>query len=247
MTAVVDNLIAYRVLSMLVKPFVETDAYKLGIIDEKGANLIKSRDLKTTEQKEAYTYLHRLVFNLKKLLAKLPGGDSQLKNLVAALFLVKESYPNRSVTVDEGKLLQLIEMMNNGIILAEEQLIVEDFLLVEDGAVGGGVANVTGPGVSTDSPVIRRKAKRFARFTVNDDLYNRFGNGKAKFRKWSSYLNLENEGEKMIYDFARKNPNGVIILHNGKNTKAIRFNRNGGGSWSKLKRPVKQVNNNVVG
>lgn len=248
MTAVVDNLIAYRVLSMIVKPFVETDAYKLGIIDEKGTNLIKSRDLKTSEQKEAYTYLHRLVFNLKKLLAKLPGGDSQLKNLVAALFLVKESYPNRSATVDEERFFQLVEMINDGVILAEEQLIVEDFLIVEDGAMGGGgVANVTGAGVSTDAPVIRRKAKRFARFTVNDDLYNRFGNGKAKFRKWSSYLNLENEGEKMIYDFARKNPNGVIILHNGKSTKAIRFNRNGGGNWSKLKRPVKQVNNNVVG
>lgn len=240
MTAVVDNLIAYRVLSMLVKPFVETDAYKLGIIDDKGNNLIKSRDFKTSEQRNAYTYLHRLVFNLKKLLAKLPGGDAQLKNLVAAFFLIKESYGSRT-TIDESQLHDIINLIDSGVILAEEQLVVEEFLLVEDA-----VANVTGPGVSTDAPVIRRKPKRFARFTVNDDVYNRFSNGKAKFRKWSSYLNLENEGEKMIYDFARKNPNGVIILHNGKNTKAIRFNRNGGGSWSKLKRPSKQINNNVV-
>lgn len=241
MTAVVDNLIAYRILSMLVKPFVETDAYKLGIIDDRGTNLIKSRDFKTSEQRNAYTYLHRLVFNLKKLLAKLPGGDSQLKNLVAAFFLVKECYESRSTSINESRLHEIVALLDQGVVLAEEQLVVEDFLLVEDA-----VANVTGPGVSTDAPVIRRKPKRFARFTVNDDVYNRFGGGKAKFRKWSSYLNLENEGEKMIYDFARKNPNGVIILHNGKNTKAIRFNRNGGGSWSKIKRPVKQVNNNVV-
>ncbi len=241
MTSIVDNLIAYRVLSMLVKPFTETEAYKLGIIDANGHNLIKSKDFKTSEQKDAYTYLHRLVFNLKKILAKLPGGDSNLKNLVAAFFLVKEAYSNRTVGIEEARLHDLVEMIDRGVIFAEEQLVVEEFLLVEDA-----VANVTGPGVSTDAPVIHRKPKRFARFTVPEDVYNRFSNGKAKFRKWSSYLNLENDGERLIYEFARKNPNGVIILHNGKNTKAIRFNRNGGGSWSKLKRPAKQINNNVV-
>jgi hypothetical protein len=241
MASIVDNLIAYRVLSMLVKPFIETDAYKLGIIDEKGQNLIKSRDLKTQEQKDAYTYLHRLVFNLKKLLMKLPGGDSMLKNLVAAFFLVKENYSTRTTTVSQERLEELINMIDSGVVLAEEQLIVEEFLLVEDA-----VANVAGAGVSTDAPVIRRKPKRFGRFTVNDEVYNRFSNGKAKYRKWSSYLNLEDDGERTIYEFARKNPNGVIILHNGKNTKAIRFNRNGGGSWSKLKRPSKQINNDVV-
>ena len=67
MSKVVDNLVAYRVLSMLIKPFVETDAYKLGIIDSKGKNLIKSSDFKTEAQKEAFTYLHRLVFNMKKI------------------------------------------------------------------------------------------------------------------------------------------------------------------------------------
>lgn len=240
MAAMIDNLIAYRVLSMLVKPFAETDAYKLGIIDDKGNNLIKSRDFTKPEQKDAYNYLTRLVFNLKKLLNKLPGGESQLKNIVAGFFLLKEAYSQRLTTVDEQRLEQIIKLLDEGVILAEEQLVVEDFLLCEDAP-----ANATGAAVSTDQPVIR-KPKRFARFTVPDDVYKKFANGKSKFRKWSSYLNLENEGEKMIYDFARKNPNGVIILQNGKDSKAIRFNRRGGGSWGKITRSTKQVNNDMV-
>lgn len=243
MTQVVDNLIAYRVLSMLVKPFVETDAYKMGIIDAAGNNLIKSRDFTTPEQKAAYNYLTRLVFNLKKLLNKLPGGDNMTKNLVAAFFLIKEAYQTRSVRVDEHKLEKLITLMNNGVILAQEQLVVEEFLTVLQENVP---ANATGSAIATDAPVIRRTPRRFAQFTVNDDLYNKFSAGRAKSRKWSDCLNLEDEGQKMIYDFATTNPTGIIILRNGKNSKAIRSSRRGGGSWSKLNRPVKQVNNGVM-
>lgn len=241
MGQVIDNLIAYRVLSMLVKPFDETEAFKQGIIDAQGRILIKASELKTQEQKAAYNYLTRLVFNLKRLINKLPGGESKLKNLVAAFFLIREAMESRKINISEDRFDEIVNLVNEGYVFAEEQLIVEDFLLVEDAP-----ANATGAAVSTDIPVIKRKPKRFARFTVNDDIYNRFSNGKAKFRKWASYLNLEDEGQKMIYDFARKNPNGVIILHNGKNQKAIRFNRTGGGNWSKIKRQTRQVNNAVV-
>jgi hypothetical protein len=149
MSVLVDNLIAYRVLSMLVKPFEETDAYRLGIIDKDGNNLIKSSKLKTSEQREAYTYLHRLVFNLKKILNRLPGGDTKTKNLVAALWLVKEAYTYKE-TITEEQLQHLLEQLNS-VTLVEEELEVRRFLN-EDG-----IANVTGPGVSTDKPVIRKK------------------------------------------------------------------------------------------
>lgn len=256
MSQIVDNLIAYRVLSMLVKPFPETEAFKLGIIDAQGKNLIKSKDFTTQEQKRAYNYLTRLVFNMKKIINKLPGGESKLKNVVAAFFLIRESYKTRSVNADQARLEHIVQLIDEGVVFVEEQLIVEDFFLCED-AMGpggapssplGGIANVAGTRVSTDQPVIRTKKKprRFAKFTVNDEVFNRFTDGKAKFRKWAQYLNLEDEGQKMIYNFAKKNPNGVIVLHNGKETKSIRFNRRGGGNWSKIKRPVKQVNNGIV-
>lgn len=235
MSSLVDNLIAYRFLTLLVKPFPETDAYKLGIIDENGNNLIKARDLKTSEQKNAYNYLHRLTFNLKRLLNKLPGGESKLKNIVAAMFLLKECYNSRTYQIDEKDLQRIIDLLEDGVILAEEQLMVEDFFLAEDMA-----ANVTGTMVSTDQPVIHRRRK-FAKFIVNDEVYSKFAKGKTKFRRWSEYLNMEDEGQQAIYNFAKKNPKGIIILQNGTHTKAIRFNRNGGGSWSKVKRQGRVV------
>lgn len=244
MAQVLGNYIAYRVLSMLVRPFVDTDAFKLGIIDAEGNVMIRPSHFTTVEQKNAYTYLHRVVFSLKRLLMKLPGGDSKLKSLIAALYLVKEAHQDRSM-VTEQQLRYVVGLLEDGLVLAEEQLVVEEFLLIneEGGAAAGGIANVTGPGVSTDQPVIRaRKPKRFGRFVVNNEVYNRFPEGKANFRKIASYLKMENEGEKMIHDFAMKNPGAVLILHNGKNKKVIR----NGDRWSKTNRPVKQVNNEVV-
>jgi hypothetical protein len=245
MAYVVDNLIAYRVLTMLVKPFNETEAFKLGIIDADGKNLIPASKFTKTEQRSAYTYLHRLVFNLKKLLNKLPGGESKTKNIVAAFFLLKEAYNKNTVRIDESQLERIISLLDDGVILAEEELVVEEFLslLNEDAP-----ANATGAAVSTDAPVIRKRRapRRFAKFVVNDEVYKKFTNGKSKYRKWSEYLDLEDEGQKQIYTFAKKNPNGVIILQNGKDTKSIRFNRRGGGSWSKIKRPSKQINNEVI-
>ena len=65
MSRVIDALIAYRLVKLLVTPFNKTDAYKLGIIDEKGKVLIKSKKITNQKQRKAYTLLIRFVFNLK--------------------------------------------------------------------------------------------------------------------------------------------------------------------------------------
>jgi len=167
MSQAIDNLIAYRVLSMLVKPFTETDAYKLGIIDKNGKNLIKSSSL-DSQKKASYTFLHRLVFNMKKIINKLPGGENKLKSLVSAYFLIKEYYEKneRSTSMMEHKFNKLME---TEALLAEELILVEKFIksLEEDGAGGGGVsggggvpANATGAMVSTDpttAPLLKKK------------------------------------------------------------------------------------------
>ena len=77
MGRVIDALVAYRVLKILVTPFKKTKAYQLGIVDDKGKVLIKSKDFKKSfpsnkqqEARKAYTLLIRFVFNLKRLLGK---------------------------------------------------------------------------------------------------------------------------------------------------------------------------------
>ena len=75
--AVIDTYIVYKIISILVKDWDEQDAYKLGIIDNKGKVLKKAKELDTSKEKAAYTVLVRFVFNLKRLLNKVPGGRSK--------------------------------------------------------------------------------------------------------------------------------------------------------------------------
>ena len=87
----VDLLIAYRVIKMLVTPFNKQPAFKYGIIDDKGKVLKKFNTIKGTNEKQSYTVLHRFVFNLKRLLAKV-GIKGKLGSFaVAAALLLKEN------------------------------------------------------------------------------------------------------------------------------------------------------------
>ena len=86
----VDNLIALRMLRLFTVKYEDTQAYKLGIINEKGEQLIKMRNFVTNDQGNAYTLLHRLVFRLRGLLEKVPFVKSRLANYAAALLLVRE-------------------------------------------------------------------------------------------------------------------------------------------------------------
>ena len=85
-----DLFYAFRFLKLLVTPFENTPAFELGIIDKDGKVLKKAAERNSPEEKSAYTVFHRLVFNIKKLLAKVPGGKSVLARYGAALFLIKE-------------------------------------------------------------------------------------------------------------------------------------------------------------
>ena len=100
MSRIVDTYITYRIIKTLVKPWKQQDAYKLGIIDDKGKVLKKTKDLETREEKEAYTVLTKFVFNLKRLLNQLPGGKSKFgAYATAAVLLLKEEEENEQETI----------------------------------------------------------------------------------------------------------------------------------------------------
>ena len=106
----IDLLITYRVIKMLVTPFEKTDAYKYGIIDKNGKVLRKARTLKTAKEKEAYTLLHRFVFNLKRLINIIPGGKSKLGTYAAALgLLLKENKDINMVELEKDLYKHLSE------------------------------------------------------------------------------------------------------------------------------------------
>jgi len=84
-----DLVYTLRFLRLLTTPWKETNAFKLGIIDENGKR-IKSKKVETATEKSAYNYFHRLVFSLKRLLNKIPLGSTTIASYAAALFLIKE-------------------------------------------------------------------------------------------------------------------------------------------------------------
>ena len=98
MSRVIDALVAYRVLKLFVTPFKKTKAFALGIIDEKGKVLIKSKEIKKmlnpkkTEFRTAYTLLIRFVFNLKRMLSKVGIRGPLGSSVAAAIAFFKEEH-----------------------------------------------------------------------------------------------------------------------------------------------------------
>jgi len=107
-----DLIFTYQFLKRLTTPFKETKAFELGIIDEDGNVLRKSKELTTSEEKNAYGYFDRLVFGLKRLLEKVPGGKTRFASYAAALYLIKESADPKEHYSEEELYEGLMENLN---------------------------------------------------------------------------------------------------------------------------------------
>ena len=100
MGSAIDLFVTYRFIKLLVTPFDKTPAFKLGIIDKDGNRLkektvargMQPTQLNTIEEKGAYTILHKLVFNIKKIFGKVPGLRTKVGTYAAALFLLKDTF-----------------------------------------------------------------------------------------------------------------------------------------------------------
>ena len=130
----VDLLIAYMVIKMLVTPFEIQDAYKLGIIDKDGKVLRKYNTLKGTNEKRAYTMLHRFVFNLKRILAKVGIRGALGSFAVAAALLLKENkeYAKYKTLIESTIIKHLKETNQYDDFLAEHREIPE----IDDEPIG---------------------------------------------------------------------------------------------------------------
>lgn len=95
----IDAYIVYKFVRLLTTPWDETDAFKLGVIDGNGKLLIDT-DKMTNEQASSYSLFNRLVFNIKRLIEKIPGGKSKIGTYAAALYLFKEQMGD-----EEGKIV----------------------------------------------------------------------------------------------------------------------------------------------
>ena len=148
-----NYVVLYKIISRMIRPIKKTKAYELGIVDEKGKILRKSRTLKTKEEKDALTRLDIFVFNLKRVLG--PLGRSKLVNIIGALYLLKEQ-DNLEIFDNEENRFVLIESRYSNFL---ESLSTEDYLFIEEiaNSVGDG-SNVAG--LTGDPPVHPKKKKK---------------------------------------------------------------------------------------
>lgn len=138
---VVDLYVLYRIIKDISTPFKETDAFKLGLIDDKGKKL---KNASSREEKEAMTYYDRFVFNIKRALSRV-GLDSRIGTYAGALFLLRESNTNKELT--EREILQGIQEEMNYL---EESTLKSFDQFIEDAPT-----MATGPAVAGtgDDPV----------------------------------------------------------------------------------------------
>ena len=104
-----DLYFVFRFLRLLTMDYKKTDAFKFGIIDNKGKALKKSSELESTNEKASYTMLHRMVFKIRRLLEKVPGG--RFISYAAALFLLKEQKDARIWSDDIYMKTKLLEFL----------------------------------------------------------------------------------------------------------------------------------------
>lgn len=148
----VDLFTTYQFLKRLVTPFKQWRAYKLGIINENGEQLKQRKDLRTMEERDAFGYLDILALNMKKLLAKVPGGSSAIGTYAAALLLLKE-YP-KIQKEDESVIDNLPELLEASLNEAHKELLSEDGAPTVN-AGGGAIAGI-GVGPQGEPPVTQK-------------------------------------------------------------------------------------------
>lgn len=160
-----DRYYATLILNILTKPFNQQKAFDLGVIDKDG-NLIKKPE--TDEEKESYNPLYQVSFGVKKILDKFPATQNKLKLLSVGMnFIRQQTVPSQfNESVDYNKFLkEMLLVIENDLVLAEEEIIVKKYL--DEEGEGSGSPSVVGevPANSTENidihtPVINKMFRK---------------------------------------------------------------------------------------
>jgi hypothetical protein len=54
-------------------------------------------------------------------------------------------------------------------------------------------------------------------FNVPSEIFRRFETGRNKFERWGKYLDLADDEQQSLYNYAKKNPKHTVILRDSNN------------------------------
>ena len=206
-----DTVYAARFLRLLTMPWNKTGAFKQGIVDANGKKL---KEPETSQEKAAYTVFHRLAFNLKRLINKLPGGKGNIASYASALYLLHEEtgmeYEDMEKVLEHvtGVKMSGGETQDEIIILSEaafadvcgNTITQADIDIFCEDVLAGAMTTAALPPLPTQL------------FKVPNKVFKRFATGRNKYERWKKYLDLDDPDQKAIREYARKYPNRTICL-----------------------------------
>jgi hypothetical protein len=149
---IVDLFLVYQFIKRLATPFEKWPAYEQGIIDKEGNVLKKSKELRTVKEREAWGKFDLMILRLKRLLGKLPGGQTRLASYAAALWLIKENEHVDGELITEEELTESLQSYMTFVSENAEQDIDALFEEVMSAAPvnSAGSGNIAGIGVGPD-------------------------------------------------------------------------------------------------
>ena len=157
---IVDLFLVYQFIKRLATPFKEWDAYKLGIIDEKGNQLVKRKQFRKQKEHDAFGIFDLMITKLKRLLEKVPGGKTRIASYAAALYLIKEHKAiedqGEDYVITEERLQELMTLVENS-----DYNIDDIFEKAMDEDLGTTTADVAGAGDSGDVVMTPKKANKY--------------------------------------------------------------------------------------
>jgi hypothetical protein len=161
MAGIFDTVLTYQFIKKLTTPFNQMPAYHLNLIDDKG-NFLKDRNNFTPQEKRILGLFDVMIINLKKLIAKVPGGASRLGTIAATVLLLRSKPMNEEMSYEN--LEEEFNKIYNQI--SEDGTAAVN--IVGTGDIAGTSTGSKGePGIS---PTVQKRYKKKAQITADPIL-----------------------------------------------------------------------------
>lgn len=182
-----DQFYAYKFIRLLTKPYTDLPAFQLGLIDVSGNKLKRAE---TLEEKRAIDPFTRIVLKIRKLIERVPFGQSSIFKYAVMLQMLKE----------------------------EVEKTDSDFQPIMDKFAQFISENMTTSAIDiADKPMDFSSHKTFAGkivFDVDQDTYHSMRFGKTKQGRYKTHFD-ETVGPK-IKEYVSRFPKKGVLLQNSK-------------------------------
>lgn len=207
MQRLIDIYIVFQFVKKLTTPFAKTDAFKRGIIDDKGNVLRPYKLLKDPKDKAAWTWLDILINNLKRLMAKLPGGQSALFTYAMSFFLLREPISKLRLASRFGE----AELKEAVLAASADKYLSEAAQLVPESS---GILTEQGVGLIGQGKLPEQDTFAGCRvFVVDSETFRKCRLGKKRYARYEQYVGSDLVGQSIReYGKTSHSRRGIILV-----------------------------------